>query len=102
MHARHTISSRSCIGGGRDGVSGNSAIGWGQCRLPELVWQLATAKDHGPHPMASPRPLKTPHPACFGPDTRDCLDVHSKAVGEFLADCNWVAPGCADYAMIDV
>ena len=41
---------------------------WGQCRVPDFVWQLATVKDYGPHPIASPRPLKTPHPACFGPD----------------------------------
>ena len=50
------------IGGGRDGVSGDFAIGWGQSRLPEFVWQLAIATDHGPHPIASPWPLKTPHP----------------------------------------
>ena len=62
-----TTSSGSRIGGGRDGVSGDFAMGWGQCRVPEFVCQLAIAKFHGPQPIASPRPLKTPHPACFGP-----------------------------------
>jgi hypothetical protein len=51
---------------------------WGQCRVPDFVWQLATVKDYGPHPIASPRLLKTPHPACFGPETRECIDEHSK------------------------
>ena len=102
MHARHTNSSRSRIGGlgRRDGASGNFATGWGQCRLPESVWQLATAKDHGPHPFASHRPLKTPTLPVLGLTTRECLAAHPYAGREFLAD--WVAPGCADSAMIDV
>jgi len=66
--------------------------------VPDFVWQLSTAKDDGPHPFASPRPLKTPHPACFGPETRDCIDDFPRQQRGFLAD--WVAPGWCGLAML--
>ena len=69
MHARHTISSRSCIWGGVGWSFGGFRdwVGAVQGTRFQFVWQLATAKDYGPHPIASLRPLKTPRPACFGP-----------------------------------
>ena len=77
---------------------GDFAIGWGQCRVPDFVWQLDTAKDDGPHPIASPRPLKTPHPACFGPGELPCHCQIALAERRFLAD--WVAPGWCGLAIL--
>ena len=77
----YTTSSGSCIGWGRDGVVGDFPMGQGLRRVPEFVWQLDTVKDEGPCPIASPLTPEDPHPACFGPDIRDCLDENSKAAG---------------------
>ena len=94
MQARHTISSSSCIGGGEGWSFGGFRECVGAVQVPDFVWQLDTAKDDGPHPIASPRPLKTLHPACFGPGELPCHCQIALAERRFRAD--WVAPGCAD------